>query len=118
MNQQQTEEVAQNFKELGQNFSQALIASYRMSGRRDPELTTRFCADVINYLEAQAADAFAAFDEQLAQVDGDQEPSEPPEQESVGIYMGFLGDLLAYYMGSDSSTTANSQGGDEAPRGD
>ncbi len=104
--QPKAEEVARNFSEVAQNFSEALIAAYRMSSRADllylqadPELTRRFCNDVIGYLDAQAADAFASQD-QLEQTGGDQEPAELPNQESVGTLMGFLNDVLTYYKGS------------------
>jgi hypothetical protein len=83
-------------EELAQNFSEALIASYRISRRddvaseqADPELTRRFSNIVISYLDARAAHIFAASREQLAQVHNEQgngevpaESDQMPEQES------------------------------------
>ena len=93
-------------EEVARNFSEVLIASYRMCSRAellylqaDPELTRRFCNDVIGYLDARATDAFASQD-QLEQTGGDQEPAELPDQVSVGSLMGFLNDVLTYYKGS------------------
>ena len=116
MNEQQNHAV----EEVARNFSEALIASYRMSSRgdlgpqqADPELTRRFCNVVISYLDARAAHIFAASEEQLEQTRSDQEPAgqpeehaERPEQEaSVGAYLDFLNSMLAY-MRSDPMTAA------------
>jgi hypothetical protein len=119
MNQQQpeqTEGLAQNFQKLGQSFSEALIASYRMSSRRDPELTRRFCSAVIKHLDAQVAEVSASHD-QLEETESDQDSAVVPEQESVGAYMGFLSDMVAYYMGRDPMTAADYEGREEASEG-
>jgi hypothetical protein len=113
-------------EEVAQNFSEALIASYRISSRRDlgpqqvdPELTQRFCHAVLGYLDARAAHIFAASQEQLEQTRkqtrSDQGPAERPEQQaSVGAYMDFLNSMLAYYMRGDDSMTASYQWSEEA----
>jgi hypothetical protein len=103
-------------EQVARNFSEALIAAHRVSGRgdvaprqADPELTRRFCNLVIRYLDARTADAYAASREkQLEQIRGAQEPTQLPEQESVesvGAYMGFLNSMLAYYMRTDTEVT-------------
>ena len=108
-------------EEITRNFSEALIAFYRMSSRADllylqadPELTRRFCNDVIGYLDARAADALASQD-QFEHTGGYQVPAELPDQVSVSALMGFLNDMLAYYK--SSSITAYYSGSEEAGEG-
>ncbi len=107
-------------EEVAQNFSEALIAAYRMSRREDvasqqadPELTRRFSNVVISYLDARAAHIFAASPEQLEQIRDEQasdavsaEPAQMPEQASDGVYMDFLNSMVAYYMGGGSMSAS------------
>ena len=105
-------------EQVAQNFSEALIAAYRMSSRgdlapqqADPELTRRFCNLVIGYLDARTADAYAASREQQREqirAAQEEEPTQLPEQEpveSAGAYMGFLNSMLAYYTRTDTAVT-------------
>jgi hypothetical protein len=101
------EQRQQRIEEAARQFSDALIASYRVVSDRgmaaqEPgaQLTQAFFNNVINNLHAQAKDTRQMTEQLAEQQQRVTEAGQTLTQESVGTYMDFVDSMFSFYQGS------------------
>src|SRR3982751_6140527 len=105
------EQQQQRINEAAQQFTEALVDSYRAVSERgvsaqelNAELTQEFFNAVFNNLYTQAEDTREMTQGLADQQQRGQESAQALTQESVGAYMDFMNTLFSMYQAAPEAT--------------